>query len=102
MSKQANKRIRRALSLPVNRDPLPAFAWPGGYPLWYLCADGGALCPDCVNKEMDIIAPETLANAKNWPDKQWRLIGCNVNWEDDALTCDHCYKRIESAYGENE
>jgi hypothetical protein len=30
---------------------LPAYAWPGGYPLYYLCADNGVLCPQCANME---------------------------------------------------
>ena len=29
----------------------PAFAWPGGYTILYLTADGGELCAACVNGE---------------------------------------------------
>ena len=25
---------------------LMAYAWPGGYPLYYVCKDGGVLCPE--------------------------------------------------------
>lgn len=94
MSKQALKRVRRALGMPVNRNPLDAYAWPGGYPIYYLCADGGILCPDCANKEIDLIAV-----AKRDCDKQWQLEGYGIHWEGEPLPCDHCGKEIESAYG---
>jgi hypothetical protein len=41
---------------------LPAFAWPGGYPIFYLCADNGILCPQCANKE------STVKEADKQPD----------------------------------
>ena len=98
MSKQANKRLRRARGLEVNRDALPAYAWPGGYPLAYLCSDGGTLCPACVNREIDNIDDSTRRKLRDG----WQLAGIDVHWEGPALTCDHCGKDIESAYGECE
>ena len=71
-----------------------SYAFPGGYPLFYLAADGGVLCPSCVN--------ENLALTNDPDDKQWHIVGADCNLEDDSLTCDHCSKRIESAYGEDE
>lgn len=62
---------------------LPAHAWPGSYPMFYVVCDDGILCPDCSNE-----------------DKQCHIVGYSVNWEDESMTCDHCSKRIESAYGE--
>lgn len=94
MSKQACKRLRRKLKLEVNREALPSYAWPGGYPLYYLCADSGTLCPSCVNAEIDLIDV-----AKRDHDKQWDVIACDVHYEGDPLTCDHCNCEIESAYG---
>lgn len=77
---------------------LPAYAWPGGYPVYYLCADGGVLCPTCANTE-----PAAWEADKHCPDyRQWRIVAGEVNWEDPCLTCDHCSKRIESAYAEPE
>lgn len=69
-----------------------AYAWPGGYPLYYVCADNGVLCSDCVNehKELDSSA-----------DPQWNIIAADINYEDSALYCDHCNERIESAYAED-
>lgn len=71
------------------------YAWPGGYPLYYMTADCGVLCPLCVDAEAEVIAEADATN-----DEQWRLIAADVNWEDPRLYCDHCDERIESAYAE--
>jgi hypothetical protein len=78
---------------PTGDTRYPAFAWPGGYPLVYRTADGGALCPECVNGRHG-----SEAGDRN-PDPQWRLTGCDVHWEGEPITCDHCGARVESAYG---
>jgi hypothetical protein len=103
MSKQAFKRVRRALGMQVNRDELPAFAWPGGYPILYVFADGGACCPKCVNKEITLIdadmrayTPGTYRNSHGG----WALGGWDVNYEDADLHCDHCGKPIDAAYAD--
>ena len=71
---------------------LPRYAWPGGYPMYYLAADNGVLCPTCANKfdsERD--------NAT-----QLEPIAYDINYEDALLYCENCNKRIESAYAEDE
>lgn len=73
------------------------YAWPGGYPIYYLMADSGILCADCANKETKLIAQADDTN-----DKQWQIEGRDINWEDPNMFCDHCSKRIESAYAEPE
>lgn len=73
---------------------LPAYAWPGGYPIFYLLADDAVLCADCANGKNGSEASE------NHPDRQWRIVAADINWEDPNLYCDHCNKRIESAYAE--
>lgn len=95
MSKQAFKRLRRKLRMDVCRKPLDAYAWPGGYPLYYVTSDGAALCPDCVNAEIASIDGATKGDG-------WNVVGVDVNWEDAGMTCEHCSKRIESAYAEDE
>ncbi len=101
MSKQACKRLRRALRLEVNRDPLPAFAWPGGYPLIYVFSDGGVICPDCVNENVEEI--ETASRKGNRPHRSgcggWAVDGVDVHWEGEPEVCDNCGKEIDSAYG---
>lgn len=75
---------------------LPAYAWPGGYPMFYLTKDDGVLCPDCANGKNGSGASETQ------DDPQWQVVAGDVHWEGQPLTCDHCHQEIESAYGDPE
>lgn len=63
----------------------PAYAWPGGYPIYYVDAGNNVLCPDCANREDEYADPVTDSD---------------VNYEDEGLYCDDCGAKIESAYGE--
>jgi hypothetical protein len=65
------------------------FAWPGGYPTYFVCDDGAALCHDCVAKER-----------RNKLRTGWRVVALDINYDDDSLYCEHCYVMIESAHGE--
>ena len=47
------------------------YAWPGGYPLYLLCADGEVICPDCAKKEWKQVA---YATKHPGTDKQWGLL----------------------------
>jgi hypothetical protein len=62
---------------------LPAYAWPGGYPLMYADTDGMVLCVTCANENDEFNAP---------------ISEHGINWEDKDFTCDHCSKLIEVAY----
>ena len=64
---------------------LSSWAWPGGYPIYYLDKGNNVLCPKCANRDIDDGAA---------------VIAADENWEDDSLYCDDCGVRIESAYGE--
>jgi hypothetical protein len=70
-----------------NGGELPAFAWPGGYPMYYLAEDGEILCPDCANR-------------KNDADAAWRLVGYDVHFEGPTLSCSHCGADIVSGSGD--
>jgi acetyl-CoA carboxylase alpha subunit len=72
------------------------YAWPGGYPLFFICDDGGALCCDCVKTERRNILESVAHNHKDG----WKVAALDINYEDTGLHCDHCSKQIESAYGE--
>lgn len=74
----------------------PAWAWPGGYPLVYLTRDGGTLCPDCANGKNGSEATD----ATDCADPGWQLVAVDVNYEDAALVCDHCGKKIDAAYAD--
>lgn len=92
MSKQALKRVRKALGLEVNREPLPAFAWPGGYPVAYLTIGGDTLCPKCVNENIVLVADKQ--GERDWWVRAWY-----IHWEGEPEVCCHCNAEIESAYG---
>lgn len=95
MSKQALKRVRRSIGLEVNRDKLPAYTSVGGYPLLYICADGGALCPECANAEITQIDEAR----KERYSSGWKVVGADVYYEGSVCYCDNCNRGIESAYG---
>lgn len=73
-----------------NGGKLPAYAWPGGYPIYYLAKDNGVLCPKCAN--------EYAAGRDN--DEQLEPVACDIHYEGAALQCENCNAEIESAYGE--
>lgn len=69
-----------------NDDKLPAYAWPGGYPICYTDKENSMICPECANKE-DLEPPVT----------DWFIF-----YEGASEQCDECYKWISSAYGDPE
>lgn len=78
-------------TLPRDDDgALSAFAWPGGYPIFYFDSGDSIMCVACARRseadahESDIFKP----------------VGFDINWEDSDLYCDECGERIESAYAE--
>lgn len=69
------------------------WAWPGGYPVYYVCKDGGVLCSHCANDNIEMTSdPQAEAD--------WYIVASDINWEDPHLTCDHCSKPVGSAYGD--
>lgn len=77
---------RAVLALADGHDGvLPAYVWPGGYPAFYVDADGAVLCVECAN-EGGYSAP---------------VVAVSINYEDSELYCDNCNCRIESAYADD-
>jgi hypothetical protein len=74
------------------------FAWPGGYPTYFVCDDGAAVCHECVSKERRHILEAIHHRVNNG----WRVVALDINWEDTRLCCDHCGEEIEAAYGDGE
>lgn len=68
---------------------LSAYAWPGGYDLYYVMDDGGVLCPACANLPEVHIGGEADG---------WRLECADANYEDDDLFCAHCNAQIPASY----
>lgn len=72
---------------------VPAQTFPGLYPVYYITADSGVLCPDCVNTNRALCADTN--------DPQWHVTQTEINWEaSDWAWCDNCNGVISSAYSE--
>ena len=76
----------------------PSFSMVGGYPIYYLTQDNAVLCPACVNGENG----SEVGNPECDDDPQWTVVAVDANWEDPSMTCEHCEKRIESAYADDD
>jgi hypothetical protein len=71
---------------------LPAFVWPGGYPILYLDGENSTLCAECATKSL------------NDPDEigKFKPVAFDVYYEGPVTNCDQCGAEIESAYGDPE
>lgn len=74
------------------------YAWPGGYPLFFITSDGCALSFAAAKSERRNILEAIATHSSDG----WRVEACVANWEDSALYCDHTGKRIESAYADDD
>ena len=72
-----------------------AHAWPGGYPRYFVTADGDALSFASAEENAGLIRDAIIAQDVH---SGWRVAGVEINWEDRALTCDHSGAPIECAY----
>lgn len=73
------------------RPALPKFAWPGGYPVFYVT---DKMEVACAKHATEILYNEGFDE---------EIVDCDVNWEDSNLLCnDNEAHRIESAYAEDE
>lgn len=75
-----------------------AFAWPGGYPLYFVTSDGEALSFKSAKKNARLIR-DAIRDKDNY--SGWRVVANDVNWEDAQLYCADTGERIESAYAED-
>jgi hypothetical protein len=71
------------------------YAWPGGYPLFFVTDDGEALSFASASVEANQIRDSIATNTSDG----WRVVAVEVNWEDEDLRCSHSSEIIESAYG---
>lgn len=78
---------------------LPDFAFPGGYPLFYVTGNSDVLCPDCANESHRNRAEMIADGDEEWADAP--ITDYDINYEDASLFCDNCGRRIEPAYGED-
>ena len=71
------------------------YAWPGGYPVYTVCADGELLCCDCARKNYRQIVKDTTDGTHD----SFECIGAQIYWEGQTEYCSNCNKELESAYG---
>lgn len=74
------------------------YAWPGGYPMYFLASDGEAISFESARENFREIA-QAIADHDN---SGWRIVAVDINYENPALYCAHSGKRIESAYAEDD
>lgn len=74
------------------------YAWPGGYPMFFVTGDGEALSFEaaCANFR-EIVAAHKGGDRHD----QWYLVDYDINYEDPYLYCAHTGDRIESAYADD-
>jgi hypothetical protein len=72
------------------------YAWPGGYPLYLIMADGEPMSIDAAKENLAAIEEATMIGQ---PHDNWAAAGVDINWEEPLICC-HSGKPIESAYGE--
>jgi hypothetical protein len=82
----------------VINDPNRKYAWPGGYPCFFICTDGEALSWDAAVENAGLIRDAIITNDRN---SGWHVAAIEINWEDTELYCAHTNNRIESAYAED-
>src|SRR5689334_1256993 len=63
-----------------------AFAWPGGYPLYFITDDCFVLSFDALKEKSTLRA--VLSSIRNKANDGWRVVGCDVNWEDNEMRCE--------------
>jgi hypothetical protein len=61
-----------------NGGSLPAYAWPGGYPIYYVTKDNMVLCADCANTN----------DSRHGMDSP--IVACDTQEEPSYLDCDGC------------
>lgn len=70
--------------LASNDGTLPAYAWPGGYPLHYYSKRGDTFCADCANQS----------------DAEPEIVDADIALEGPSDYCEGCGKELETAYGD--
>lgn len=73
------------------------YAWPGGYPTYFIAADGEPLCHNCVKRNFKQTVYETYRPRQG---DMFRVVGQEINYEDNNMHCAHCEQQIPAAYGE--
>ena len=73
------------------------YAWPGGYPTFFIMSDGEALSFNDAKKN----AKQIIRAIRDDDRSGWRAVAFEINWEDNDLYSSDSNEKIESAYAEN-
>ena len=68
------------------------YAWPGGYQMALLMADGEVIDAQAARENYRLIRRETGTD--------WTPVDVFIHWEGDSLYCAHSGREIPSSYGE--
>ena len=74
------------------------YAWPGGYPLYFIASDGEAISFKSARENRRLIL-EAIAYADHR--SGFRVMWMDINWENPSLFCADTGERIPSAYVED-
>jgi hypothetical protein len=88
--------MKNAIIEQVKRAIREPYAWPGGYPVYTIMADGELLCPDCARHNFQQIVRATNDTCRD----SWQAAGAEVYWEGPDQECAQCGKALQSAYGD--
>ncbi len=72
------------------------YAWPGGYPVFFVTSQGDVLSYEAVRANWRRVCESHIKTG----DRCWDVCGVDINWEDPELYCCETGERIESAYAE--
>jgi len=78
------------------RDIRAPYAWPGGYPRYFVMNDGEALSFEAARENRRLI----LESIRDRASDGWEIAACAINWEDPQLYCAHSGALIPSAYAD--
>ena len=70
------------------------YAWPGGYPMALLMADGEVIDAQSARENYRLI--------RRAVSRDWTPVDAFIHWEGEPLTCAHSGREIPSAYGSDE
>jgi len=70
------------------------YVWPGGYPLFFLLSDGACASFAAVRANL----PQCTRAIRDRSHDGWRIVGCDVNWEDADMVCAISDEPIAPAY----
>ena len=75
------------------------FAWPGGYPMFLLMADGETIDAQSARENYRLIRNAMRSNDRR---SDWMPAAVDIHYEGDPMICAHSGRSIESAYGNPE